>query len=85
MKFNPKEEFERLYDDEDVWLDFVEHWMKRNQDDTIEIVDAYLSKKMNDSNSYLRDEYADFVNKAVEGRYGQLMDEAYERAKDERS
>jgi len=83
MKFNHKEEFERLYDDNEVWFDFVEHWIKKHPDDVVDIVESHLSKQLNENNSTIMDEYVEWVNNAVESKYGELVDRAYESCRDD--
>ena len=83
MKFNHKEEFERLYEDNETWFDFVEHWINKHPDDVIDVVEAYLTKQLNENNWSVIDEYNEWVNNAVDGKYGELVDRAYESCRDD--
>ena len=83
MKFNHKEEFERLYEDNEIWFDFVENWIKKHPDEVIDVVEAYLTKQLNENNWSVVDEYNEWVNNAVEDKYGELVDRAYESYRDD--
>lgn len=60
--------FEVLWDDGEVWNEFVDEWIKRHPDRVHEIVESYLDKKTNETMSMQQDEYAAFVMEKVRER-----------------
>ena len=85
MKRPSSEEiFNRLWEDNYVWMDFVDDFIARNQDSVHELVSDWLSNELGEPGSYVNDEYAEFVNKAVESEISEYEDRKYHEWKDDR-
>ena len=84
MRPSNQEIFERLWEDENTWQDFVDDWIERNPDAVHDVIDDYLRDKLNESKTSVNDDYVEFVNKAVESEISDYEDRKYDEWRDSR-
>ena len=81
-RLTAKKRFDDLYDDPNVWADFVDEWIKRYPDRVDEIVSDWLENQLG-SDYAISEEFNDFVTGMVEAEISQKEDEAYDRYKED--
>ena len=74
----PKEMYDELWNDNGVFDDFVEEWMKKHPEKVNELIADWLDDRIIKSWTDETDEYSEFVETMVEHRYADAIDAAYE-------
>ena len=82
MKKSMDERFQELWEDEDIFEDFVNWFLEKHEDVVKDIIADHLAAEVSELGT-IRDLYTDYVNAELEREAGTRADEAYMRMKDE--
>ena len=73
---------EALDTKEEIWEEFIQWWMKRNQEQVVELIGRYLEEKVDKTYTDEADEYARFLDEKIQEEIGTLADKARMEQKD---
>lgn len=82
MKFDRDKMYEEAYDNDDVWIAFVEQWIQKHPDAVDEIISNHLENEMNEPSSEIVTEYSDFVYEYIDGEIEDYYEKKVEEMKE---
>lgn len=84
-----KELFEKLWDDDEIWNDFVGQWIEKYTDAVYDLINDTLASEIDESGwNQTKEEYAEFVDEKLEAEVSQAeehADQAYKEMRIEKA